>query len=247
MYKKIVSVLLIMTLALSASSLGFAGNQEKVIKNTKKYEEITDLEVLHKRAEEKKSDLDDDYTKGKEKKNAIMKNNKTGEVIELETIHTTQLLSETKAISLDNSIEATNNYATTYFATASLDGTQNASDWDEETKGVMAYSTIYWAQTTDSRGQTTVYMTKATGGWDKADGTISVLDREVLIGQNGVDENGPVTNQDVVKNPSGLTFSYTVNFSRPVLVEFIPVVGITTDATLSRGTASWHLQLVNRL
>lgn len=123
---------------------------------------------------------------------------------------------------------------------------QRADEGWDDSAGVKAYSTIYWSEGT-AGNITTVYLTKVKGGWDIDDSSISIIDKTVRIGQNGWSDSGYVGNQLVDKSPSGLSFTYYINFSKELLTSEDYYAGTDLYATLKRGGSEWEFRFENKI
>ncbi|EPR13898.1 hypothetical protein [Ruminiclostridium papyrosolvens] len=154
--KSILSLVLVLAISFSSFTCFAQGEKkEKII--LEKNNEITDINVLIKRAED-----GIDESRGKSRKclkdmsKAIIKNKDTKEEVEVETKTTTQLLES----SIENNI-ITNSFATTAILSREDSGSSTGAD-------VGATSTIYWSEYTISSGGQqvpVVQLTRATGRW----------------------------------------------------------------------------------
>jgi hypothetical protein len=237
-------------------------------KVTKKYDEITDLNLLFKNAKKIKKEI----LKGKNIKTGKEEDEK---VLEVDHYQTSQLLEELEKPD-GQKIEK---YAITNFAVAkekdnakeelqptnesnlnvitlsnnnsgiNFQKTSSKSDyaWDS-TLGVKAYSTIYVNKTTNSQG-TWLDLQSVIGGWEIHDSTYSLTNKRVRLAQIGVGANGNVY-KTLDKYPSSLTWSY------PAPPEWPPVsadtwgagtayVGAGQYTTINRGSTSWQFDWAN--
>lgn len=126
-------------------------------------------------------------------------------------------------------------------------GNDYKEKWDSN-YSVKAYSTIYWT-VTDINGNGSIYLTKVTGGWVIDDTSVSLSNRNVLIGQTGTNAyNGEYANQGKSIKLSTNSFNISVNYNwAPVkITDKMYKVGANSNVTLKRGTgSSWTLSLVN--
>jgi hypothetical protein len=237
-------------------------------KVTKKYDEITDLNLLFKNAKKIKKEI----LKGK--------NIKTGkeedeEVLEVDYYQTSQLLEELEKPD-GQKIEK---YAITYFTVAKeknnteeelqptnesnlnvitlsnnnsninfqKTGSKYDYQWDP-TGGVKAYSTIYVNKTTDSQG-TWLDLQSVTGGWEIHDNTYYLTNMRVRLAQIGVGTNGSVY-KTLDKYPSSLTWSYSAPPEWPKVSANTTgagqaYVGAGQYTRINRGSTYWQFDWAN--
>ena len=113
----------------------------------------------------------------------------------------------------------------------------------DTTVSVRAYSTIYF-ETKKTDGVDYMRLTRTKGGWTILDNQVSVSNRTVAYGTNGMN----VTTQTRTSNISGNTFDITVNPAfKYVITATDHKVGATTTAKLTRGSRSWTLRLDNSM
>lgn len=123
-------------------------------------------------------------------------------------------------------------------ATGSLD-----DDLTDPTVSVRAYSTIY-VETTTTNGVDYMRLTRTKGGWTILDNQVSVSNKTVAYGTNGMN----VTTQTRTASISGMTFDITVSPAfKYVITSTDHKVGATSTAKLTRGGSSWTLRLDNSL
>lgn len=116
-------------------------------------------------------------------------------------------------------------------------------DQTDTTVSVRAYSTIY-VETTTTNGVDYMRLTRTRGGWTILDNQVSVSNKTVAYGTNGMN----VTTQTRTANISGMTFDITVSPAfKYVITATDHKVGATSTAKLTRGGSSWTLRLDNSL
>lgn len=114
--------------------------------------------------------------------------------------------------------------------------------------GVLAYSTVYWRNSTYGPLQ---YCSMAdqniNGGWSVDDSQISVTNRKFDMGQSGPSYYTTVTQYIPTQSP-GLDYTYQgpTNWL-PVqnINGGLSAVGMNSSATLVRGGSSWSLPFKN--
>ncbi|MBU7314267.1 hypothetical protein [Paenibacillus oleatilyticus] len=245
--KKIASIVLSSLLLLTTAGLASAQSPESIkpdagFKVTFSKSEIKDLDTLYQKAKNRISDEKVALPK------VELKNNQTNEVVDLESLSTTQLL-EVKEDKTSNS--TVKRYVTTAFATpyaAGGSGEKPKNAWDSS-YAVNAFSTIYW-NITVSGGLEYISLTEVKGGWTVGDSKISLDNRLVRIGQTGTtkdrshaDQKEEHYNYELLNNK----FDYGINSNWvPVRTsQSYTLVGVYTEVKLYRGTSSWELTLSN--
>ncbi len=120
-------------------------------------------------------------------------------------------------------------------------GNQSREEWDE-TGGIRAYLTIYYT-VSHSSGQGDGYLlTRVKGGWERADTSLSLTNKEVLY----TCKEGINPDQYEEKYPSGLTFSYSTGFTEPAHEQaFDATCGATSMIDISRSSGKWSLWVTN--
>jgi len=206
--------------------------QKSEYKVVETHNEIKDLNKLFTRAQKGISDVNASTQKtlGKYSSSSIADNTSKDNGLNFKKYNTAQLL-EVKKNAEGKKIET---YAVTTMEvaqtqkqdvksqktfTALSDGSKADSGWDR-TYGVKAYSTVYFNNEYDPRGQKHWDMVKVTGGWKITDDRYTLSDMKVVYGQNGWTYwGGNVSGQTQTKYPKGKTYSYTVP------AKWKPVVG----------------------
>lgn len=139
-------------------------------------------------------------------------------------------------------------FATTYFADvkSSYLEDQYREQWDGSLS-VRAYSTVYYS-IISNQGINYYKLSKVTGGWYKADNTVSLSNRQVTISNQGFILGGGISNTILYKYPTSNSFSYLCPSSWPPVAAYTNYFpGCITSVTLTRGGGSWVLQLPNNL
>lgn len=197
-------------------------------------EPITDVNKLFERAKKGESDL----IKEKIKPQSVLINLVTNEEVKLKTFITTQKIKKVK--SRDNM--ETDYYMTTVFAVSSWDDLNYEQAWDS-TGGVRGYATVYWKEPY-YQGFKQWQITKADGGWNINDSTLTCTNRKVFIAENGWSDK--LQNNYYQEYPYanvGFTFNYTP-FFEPIRAADLNAASVRTEATISRGSSSWLLRVV---
>jgi len=163
--------------------------------------------------------------------------------MDIKQFRTAQLLKVTQ-----NGDKTTKEYAVTTFGVICPMGSVVREDdkWDNS-YSVRAYSTIYVLKST-CKGSDCYKLQYAEGGWDIADGSVSVSGRKVILGSSGTNpNNGLFISQDVTYYPSSNTYFYDAPYMdwTYIVRNSYMNVGSTSFATLKRGTSSWKLTLTN--
>ncbi|MDI3529159.1 MAG: hypothetical protein PWQ23_978 [Thermoanaerobacter sp.] len=223
------------------------------IKIIEKHKEISDLNLLTKRAKEGVTDL-----KLKQPAVWVFKNLQTNEEKYVQSLDTTQLLSV-----YEISSGIVREYKTTFILDVNNDnlkpdasinpsavgsGSNYKSAWDPSLS-VKAYSTIYW-ETYDINGYEHITLTAVSGGWIVEDPTVWLSSREVYVSQNGRYEGYPKQLVSYTKYFYPTSNYYYYNLSSygwlPVRTDISHGYGSTSWVTLHRGTSSeWVLMLNN--
>ena len=205
-------------------------------------EEITDVDILYQRAKNGITDLHLEQVP-----KAELKNVKTGEILDVDTFSTTQLL-EAKTLGDGKQQKI---YATTTFADVGPDSDPvkwPKEDWDK-TISVRAWITLYIKVYEHDRIE---YwgLQGAEGGWDNIDPSrIKIIKREKVTGQSGTKMNGrPFQDKVGPGSTSNLFFDNTSPWSteaNAVCTVSNHVLGCTTKATMQavNGGSTWALQL----
>lgn len=245
---KILGVFLILTLVCT-SVISFAESNSVISADEQKKEEINNL---YQRA---KLGVSDKEVEGLSK--AIFTDKETGEIIEKETISTTQLLD---TIEVDGKTEKI--YRTIVFLdsgnslngksidTLSLDYNPNAISKPDPSYGVIAYIDVDWRELTIN-GEAYLKMNEVEVWWDRQDTTINISNRRVLMSQKGYDSNWnnrssqektyyPTSNSAIYRNPYPSSWE-------PVQDNRSSDVGANTNCVLKRGNSEWELFLNFRI
>lgn len=201
-------------------------------------DEIKDINELFQRAKNNKSDINIKFNP-----KATLKDDR-GNIKKLATYHTTQWL---KKLEYSNGAEE-NFFATTAFVVVpeSTISSKYNDKLDPQTYGVKAYATIYWTNVTDN-GTTYWKFTKASGGWQILDGTITISGMHVMLAEYGPSPYGSVSHTKDYY-PTSNTFSYTTPSTwEPILpLGYVFDFGVNTWATLRHGSGSpWELHMTN--
>lgn len=222
--------------------------------------EIENLQVLEERAEKGITDLEETPYNIKDEVN---NSEKAKSEEELEIIETTQKL---EAVENEDN-EIVTSYATTVFTDVPIDETEEKEvdelsfflldykkilksfsvqkayadgNQSDSTSGsfVRSYSTIYWKDRVTSAGRE-YRLDEVKGGWTRLDGTVSMTNRVVRLGQMA--SSGTVSK---TYNPTANTFRY----SAPTTWSWANrncsacFVGVHTSITIKRGTAPATVQ-----
>lgn len=124
-----------------------------------------------------------------------------------------------------------------------LQGDKGDSKWDDSS-GVQAYSRVYYKTKTEGN-RPYGKLTKATGGWNVADPSISLTNRIVRYGTIGWPAGD---SQSVTKYPSNNSFNYNAPSNwQYVNMNAMYQIGVNSTVTLKKGSSSWTLYLDNYL
>ena len=170
------------------------------VKEIKKYDEITDLNILFEQAKNNKQEFKNSNKFRSEA--TVTPTQKEFYITEdtplaAEDFQTSQLLEETT--NTDGSKSA--KYVITNFAIVQEASTialaladRYREKWDS-TYGVKAYSRIYVNETYDAAGRGWIALSKVNGGWQVTDNNYTLPSKRVRLNQSGVGVNGAVMKQ----------------------------------------------------
>lgn len=178
---KISSLILSFCMLLSIATYANDQPESKLLYQS---EEITSFDELHKRANLQINDFDISKLPESITKSKYVLKDKNGNINPLDTTITSQLLNQ---VQTKNGINET--YAVTLLATGSL-----SDEKMDDSISVKAYSTIYF---TKESSPDTIILTKASGGWQVNDTSVSVHDRLVRYGTSGLGPTGLVEQVNV--------------------------------------------------
>lgn len=227
---------------------------ESKIKDVKKYNEITDLNVLYERAKINKQDFKDSLKFKSEAKitpiqQGVAISESTSNTLNADDYQTSQLLEEiTYADGTKSKTYVVTNLAVIQEAeNDSKKGIVALADkyrekWDD-TGGLKAYSRLYINETSGW-----ISLSSVQGGWQIADSSYTIPNRRVRLNQSGVGVNGAVMKQQDYY-PGGLTFNYTAP-SWPKVSTITSgagqaYVGAGQYVTIKRGGSSWQFSWSN--
>lgn len=235
-----------LTVTLAFSFFGestFAKVSDAPIRVLSEEVEIKDIDELFERAKENVNDLDANVIEDKLDASLTKEGGGASETA-VDLISTSQLLK----VSEKNDGTRLEEFAVTAFTAdvgqqmASGSSSRSASLWDES-YSVRAYATYYF--TRHVKGDYTYHdITRATGGWERADTSVTISQKKVIYGASGqrLKDSGYVQ-QSQTMYPSGNTFAYNAPSSwEPVIT--LHGVGVSTWVTMNRGRSTWTLKLV---
>lgn len=181
----------------------------------------------------------------KNKSVAIMRNDETGEVKNLETISTVKLLGEKR---IDN--KDTKFFVSASYTRADYDYSHGNTHWDES-GGVRARTTVYFATTQDSNGINYAKMLWSDGSWVNHDypQIRSITNRSHTFVEKGYQMNGDFFNRTSKKSISSLSFTRNAPSSWPYIFDGDCFeIGDGTDATIVDNQGNtWSLHHQNVL
>lgn len=126
---------------------------------------------------------------------------------------------------------------------ASSGGNKGAYAWDS-TGGVKIFSTIYYSESV-SYDRTYTHLDKITGGYEKADRSLSVVSQEITYGATQ-----PYLVQTKVENVTGTSWTIIPPSSWEAIdtsQTLARILGVNSYVTIKRNSGSWTVTLLNNL
>jgi hypothetical protein len=244
--------LLLVSLSLVFSVAGSFAYAEKYSVNEVLFEaeEITDINILFKRAQNGITDIDEDnitnqkvsFLNGTEEFNPVV-----------EYLATTQKIKSVRQDGITIDTFKTTSFTLITGAEVSGEsklirpmGEVSDNDWDSA-GGIKAYSTFTYNKRTENK--LTVYkLVSVSGGWELHDSRYKLSDRKVVYGASGTSFSGGANLTQVSSDlfPSGNTFSYNAPTSWQEVAQSGMIMGVNTYISITRGTSSsWSLHHQN--
>lgn len=241
-----VSKVLVGTLCLillTGSSSFAASSKTNNIKSIVTKQEITNIDILTKRAKNAISDIAINSLPRHNFKAKI--HNDDGVTINIPTYQTSQVLQKT--IYEDGTEKALLTVTTIAEVPATIlsgGGSDYSYGWDSS-GGVRAYSTNYYYY--DNSSPTRYNLYRVTGGWNVHDGVAT--NRRVNYGNSGSMPGYTYYSQSGVIYPTGLTFSKNTGFTKYVTIGgAFDDTGNSMYTRITRGTSSaWDFYFDNNL
>lgn len=213
-----------------------------------KNDEITDYNILYKRALQGISDdptidemLQTDVSITKVSEKSTLRQEKK-ETLNTETLSTTEHL-ESK-VEEDGTL--VDEFVTTLFNKTEVwtEEEPHFSTFDDAGKGeldptysVYTSTRIYFTRGTTSDGNRTYKMSSITGSMTPQEGSISLSNRKIIVAQIGPGTNS----QRYEKSISSNSFSETVPSTwKPAEYTNFTIVGVNVQATIKQGSTSWN-------
>lgn len=247
----------------SEKACSFDSNEKKVVSFKK--EQITEIDDLYQMAVENEGYLSKEelniftsqeaYLQSNEKSNQSTQS-LINNVVELETLSTSELLEAYEVEGIRHEI-----FAVTEFAVITNEDlkekegistleTDSGEKWDT-TISVKAYSTNTYNRTSADGANSCIKLTAVSGGWTKTDSSVGIGTKKVTYGQTGrrCDTTGAVTQSSSPMYPGSTSYSYTVSSSwKPVsLLADVTKVGQVSVTDLTRNSSKWTLSLTNNV
>ncbi|MEW6655230.1 MAG: hypothetical protein AB1394_17410, partial [Bacteroidota bacterium] len=197
--------------------------------------EITDKTILLERA--KAGITDYNFTN---KRKSTVKNPLTGEIEELETVDTTQLLSVKR--NPDGSIDVDRS-TTTIGLLSSYSRTRDNNYYPGYS--VYVYSTIYWTETNcGCHGQKHIKLTQATGAYQRLDSQVTITNRNTRTAQFGT---GCFGTANYTAFSTASSFTHNVPSGQPAVNTWSDLnnVGCNMSCRVTRGSQHWDVDVYN--